>query len=43
MQKGEPNLTDFGLARLVELKAVSRTLEVIGHAQLHGARTSSGK
>src|SRR6476646_8282315 len=30
-QKGEPNLTDFGLARLVETEStMTRTLEVIG-------------
>src|SRR6266404_4284238 len=30
-QKGEPNLTDFGLARLVETEStVTRTLEVLG-------------
>src|SRR5206468_1018231 len=30
-QKGEPHLTDFGLARLVETKStVTRTLEVLG-------------
>jgi serine/threonine protein kinase len=42
--KGEPHLTDFGLARLVEIrKHVSRARWKFGHAQLHGARTSSGK
>ena len=31
MQKGEPHLTDFGLARLVETEStVTRTLEVLG-------------
>ena len=30
-QKGEPHLTDFGLARLVETEStVTRTLEVLG-------------
>ena len=37
-QKGEPHLTDFGLARLVETEStVTRTLGSAGHAQLHGA------
>ena len=31
MQKGEPHLTDFGLARLVETEStVTRTMEVLG-------------
>ena len=35
--KGEPHLTDFGLARLVEVEStVTRTLEVMD-TQLHGA------
>ena len=38
---GEPHLTDFGLARLVETESsVTRTIDVLGHAQLHGAGTS---
>ncbi len=42
--KGEPHLTDFGLARLVESESsVTHTLDVLGHAQLHGAGTSGGK
>ena len=42
--KGEPHLTDFGLARLVESESsVTHTLDVLGHAQLHGAGTSRGK
>ena len=42
--KGEPHLTDFGLARLVETEStMTRTMEVLGHAQLHGARASNGK
>ena len=42
--KGEPHLTDFGLARLVETEStVTRTLEVLGNAELHGARTSCRK
>ena len=43
-QKGEPHLTDFGLARLVETEStVTRTHGSAGHAQLHGAGASSGK
>src|SRR3954447_10835939 len=42
--KGEPHLTDFGLARLVESESsVTQTLDVPWHAQLHGAGTSRGK
>ena len=40
--KGEPHLTDFGLARLVESEStVTRTLGSARHTQLHGAGTSS--
>ena len=42
--KGEPHLTDFGLARLVETESTCDAhAGRFGHAQLHGARTSSGK
>ena len=42
--KGEPHLTDFGLARLVESESTCHAHDgSFGHAQLHGARTSSGK
>jgi serine/threonine-protein kinase len=42
--KGEPHLTDFGLARLVESESsVTQTLDVLGTPKLHGAGTSSGK
>jgi serine/threonine protein kinase len=41
--KGEPHLTDFGLARLVEFEStITRTMEVMG-AQLHGGGTGRGK
>ena len=44
MQKGEPHLTDFGLARLVESESrVTQHAGSFGHTQLHGARTSGGK
>jgi serine/threonine protein kinase len=42
--KGEPHLTDFGLARLVESeKQCHADAGRLGHAQLHGAGTSGGK
>ena len=42
--KGEPHLTDFGLARLVESESTCHAhAGSAGHAQLHGARTSCGK
>ena len=42
--KGEPHLTDFGLARLVETESTCHAhAGRFGHAQLHGAGTSSGK
>ena len=42
--KGEPHLTDFGLARLVESESTRHAhAGRAGHAQLHGARTSCGK
>ena len=42
--KGEPHLTDFGLARLVEIGEHRHAhAGSVGHAQLHGARASSGK
>jgi serine/threonine protein kinase len=35
---GEPHLTDFGLARLVEHgSTVTGSLELMGHTQLHGS------
>ena len=41
IQNGEPHLTDFGLARLVEAEStVTRTTGRAGHTQLHGAGTS---
>ena len=42
--KGEPHLTDFGLARLVESESTRHAHAGSDrHAQLHGARTSPGK
>ena len=39
-QKGEPHLTDFGLARLVETeKPGDAHAGGVGHAELHGTRT----
>jgi len=36
--KGEPHLTDFGLAQLLETKStVTHTMDLFGNAQLHGA------
>ena len=43
-QKGEPHLTDFGLARLVETESSDDAhAGSSGHAQLHGAGASNGK
>ncbi len=40
-EKGEPHLTDFGLARLVETEKHPHAHEgSFGHTKLHGARTS---
>ena len=40
--KGEPHLTDFGLARLVESEStVTRTAGGARHTELHGSGTSS--
>ena len=42
--KGEPHLTDFGLARLVESESsVTQTLDVLRHTQLHGTGTGRGE
>ena len=39
-QKGEPHLTDFGLARLVETESTGDAhAGGVGHAELHGTRT----
>ena len=40
-KKGEPHLTDFGLARLVETESTRHAHDgSAGHTQLHGAGTS---
>ena len=41
--KGEPHLTDFGLARLVESESSVTHAGCFRHTQLHGTGTSCGK